>query len=91
LERWCNGWRLSRSEQGRATGGGDEEIDPRKTPKEAVSEKSGSGSGDNGFRGLLEGQFGADGPLGEKGCSVGRKWVYIFNRRKAEKLIPGNT
>ncbi len=39
---------------------------PRKTPKEAVSEKSGSGSGDNRFRGLLEGRFGADKPLGEK-------------------------
>jgi len=38
---------------------------PGKTPKEAVSEKSGSSSGDNGFRGLLEGRFGADGPLGE--------------------------
>jgi len=39
---------------------------PGKTPKEAVSEKSGSRSGDNGFRGLLEGRFGADNPLGEK-------------------------
>ena len=31
-EQWWNGWRLSRSEQGRATGCGDEEIDPRKDP-----------------------------------------------------------
>ena len=23
-------------------------------------------------------------------CSVGRKWVYIFNRRRAKKLIPDN-
>jgi hypothetical protein len=50
-----------------------------------VSEKSGSGSGDNGFRGLLEGRFGAD---DQELCSVGRKWLYIFNRRKDKKLIP---
>jgi len=39
---------------------------PGKTPKGAVFEKSGSGSGDNRFRGLLEGRFGADAALGEK-------------------------
>ena len=30
-------------------------------------------------------------PSEKKLCSVGRKWVYIFNRRKAKKLIPDNT
>ena len=44
----------------------------RKTPKEEVFEESGSGSGDNGFRGLLDGRFGADDPLGEK---IGRGWT----------------
>ena len=39
---------------------------PGKTPKEVVSGKSGSISGDSGFPGLLEGRFGADNPLGEK-------------------------
>ena len=33
---------------------------PGKTPKEAVSEKFGSGSGDGGLRGFLDGRFGAD-------------------------------
>jgi len=33
---------------------------PGKTPKEALSEKSGSRSGENGFAGLLDGQFGTD-------------------------------
>lgn len=28
--------------------------------------------------------------LERKGGSVGRKWVYIFNRRNGKKLIPGN-
>jgi hypothetical protein len=64
---------------------------PGKTPKEGVSEKSGSGSGDSGLRGLLDGRFGADHPLGEKMCSVARKWVYTFNRRMAKKLIPANS
>jgi hypothetical protein len=27
--------------------------------------------------------------LERKGGSVGRKWVYIFNRRNGKKLIPG--
>ena len=36
-----------------------------KTPKEVVFEKSGFISGDHGFRGLLEGRFGADHPLRE--------------------------
>ena len=63
---------------------------PGKTPKEAVSEKSGSISGENGFRGLLEGRFGGNDTLGEKKlCSVGRKRVYNFNRREVKKLIPG--
>ena len=31
---------------------------------------------------------GADDPLGKKLCSVGRKWRYIFNRRKTQNLIP---
>ena len=62
-----------------------------KTPQEAVSEKSGSRSGDSGFRGLLEGRFGADGPLGEELCSGGRKWAYTLNRRKVNKLIPAYT
>ena len=31
-----------------------------------MSEKSGSSSGGNGFRGPLEGRFGADDPLGER-------------------------
>ena len=61
---------------------------PGKTPKEAVSERSGSSRGDNGFRGLREGRFGADDPPGEKLCSVGRKGEYIFNRRKTKNLIP---
>jgi hypothetical protein len=61
---------------------------PGKTPKIAVSEKSGSGSGDSGLRGLLDGRFAADQPLGERMCSVGRKWVYIINRREDKKLIP---
>jgi hypothetical protein len=61
---------------------------PGKTPKEAVSEKSGSGSGDNGFRGFRDGRFGANHPPGGKMCTVGRKRVYIFNRRMAKKLIP---
>jgi len=61
---------------------------PGKTTKEAVSEKSRSGSGDSGLPGLLDGRFGADHPVGEEMCSVGRKWVYIFNRRMAKKLIP---
>jgi hypothetical protein len=61
---------------------------PAKTPKEAVSEESGSGSGDSGLRGLRDGGFGADHPLGERMCSVGRNWVYAFNRRMAKKLIP---
>lgn len=61
---------------------------PGKTPQEAVFEKSSSNSGDNGFRGLREGRFGADDPCGEKIVLVGRKWVYIFNRRNAQKLIP---
>jgi len=61
---------------------------PGKTPKEAVFEKSGSGSGDSGLRGFLDGRFGADHPPGEKMCLVGRKWVYLFNRRMAKKLIP---
>ena len=64
---------------------------PGKTPQEAVSEKPGSSSGDNGFRGLLEGRFGADDSVGEKIVLAGRKWVYIFNRRKAKKLIPVTT
>jgi hypothetical protein len=33
---------------------------PGKPPKEALSEKSGFSNGDYGFRGLLEGRFGAD-------------------------------
>jgi len=31
--RWCSGWRLSRSPQGRAAGCGDPGIDPRKGPE----------------------------------------------------------
>lgn len=61
---------------------------PGKTPKEAVSEKSGSGSGDGGWRGFLDGQFGADHPRGEQMCSVGCKWVYTSSRRMVKKLIP---
>ena len=45
---------------------------PGKTTKEAVSEKSGSSSGDNGFRGHLEGRFGADLFLGE---NIGLGWT----------------
>jgi hypothetical protein len=58
---------------------------PGKTLKEAVSGESGSGSGDSGLRGLLVGRFGADHPLGEKVCSVGRKWAYIFTCQMAKK------
>jgi hypothetical protein len=61
---------------------------PGKTPKEAMSEESGSGRGDSGLRGLLDGRFGADHPLGEEMYSVGRKCVYVFNRRMAKKSIP---
>ena len=57
--------------------------DPKNPECEEVSEKSGSSSGDNGFRGLLKGRFRANDALGEKECSVGRQWVYIFNRRSA--------
>jgi hypothetical protein len=60
---------------------------PGKTPKEAASEESGSGSGDSGFRGLLEGRFGADDPLEKKMCLLGPNWMYIFKCRKAKKLI----
>ena len=58
-----------------------------KPPQAAVCEPSGSGSGDSGFRGLLEERFGADDPIGKDWCSVGHKWGYIFDRRKAKKLI----
>lgn len=61
---------------------------PGKTSKIAVSEESGSGSGDSGLRGLLNGRFAADHPLGESMCSVGRKWVYVINRREDKELIP---
>jgi len=62
VEQWCNGWRFSRSQQDRAAGCGEapKKSIPGKTPKGAVSEKSGSRSGENGFAGLPEGQFGAD-------------------------------
>jgi hypothetical protein len=50
---------------GQSRGCGDEEIDSSNTPREAVSEKVGFRSGDNGFRGFLEGRFGADDRLGE--------------------------
>jgi hypothetical protein len=50
---------------------------PGKTPQEVVSEKSGSGSGDNGLRGLLEGWFGADHPLGEK-LVLGRSEMDVY-------------
>jgi hypothetical protein len=61
---------------------------PGKTPKEAVSEKYGSSSGDNGFRGLREGRFGADDPLGEEIVLGWTRMGVFFNRRKAKKLIP---
>jgi hypothetical protein len=51
---------------------------PGKTPKEAVPEKSGSSSGDNGFRGLLEWRFGADDAPGEKKCARSDAHGYIF-------------
>jgi hypothetical protein len=62
LEQWYNGWRLSRSQLDRAAGCGEapKKSIPGKTPKGAVSEKSGSRSGENGFAGLLDRQFGAD-------------------------------
>jgi hypothetical protein len=62
LEQWCNGWRLSPFQQGRAAGCGEatKKSIPGKTPKGVVSEKSGSRSGEKGFAGLLDGQFGAD-------------------------------
>ena len=60
---------------------------PGKTPKEAVSEESGASSGDNGFRGLLEGRFGADDPSEEK-VLFGRKWVVYFHPMEGQKLIP---
>jgi len=50
---------------------------PGKTPKEALSEKSGSSSGDNGFRGLREGRFGADDPPGNN----------VFGVYKSEQTI----
>jgi len=33
-------------------------------------------------------RFEIDGRRGKKWCSAGRKWVYIFNRRKGKRLIP---
>ena len=59
-----------------------------KTPQEAVSEKSGSGSGDNGFRGVLEGGSEPMTLSEKKMCPVGSKWVYICSLQKAKKLIP---
>jgi len=63
---------------------------PGKTSKEAVSEKSGSSSGDNRFWGLPKGRFGAYDPLGEKFVLGWTQWAYILNCRKAEKLIPAH-
>jgi hypothetical protein len=54
----------------------------------AVSEESGFRSGGHGLRGFGEGRFGADDVLGEKACSLGPQWVYIFTCRKAKTLIP---
>jgi hypothetical protein len=50
---------------------------PGKNPKEAVSEKCGSSSGGNGFRGLREGRFGADDPPGKN----------VFGVYKSEQTI----
>ncbi len=43
------------------------------------------------FQGTPKGTLGADGPLGETLYSLGRRCVYIFNRRKAKKEIPDRT
>ncbi len=61
---------------------------PGKTPKAAVYEKSGSGSGENGVAGLLEGQFGADHPLGEKIVLGWMQMGVYFYAPEGQKLIP---
>ena len=45
----------------------------------AVSEKSGSSASGNPFRGLLEGQVGADDPLGEKSV-IGWTQMHVYFR-----------
>jgi hypothetical protein len=62
LEQWCNEWRLSRSQLNRAASYGEapKKSIPGKTAEGVVSEKSGFRSDENGFAGLLDGQFGAD-------------------------------
>ncbi len=53
-------------------------------------EKSGPSSGVIGLRGLLEGRFGAEEPVGKQIVLGWTQRVYIITHRKAEKLIPGN-
>jgi hypothetical protein len=62
---------------------------PGKTPKGAVSEKSGSNSGDNGFRGLLEGRFGADDPPGEKFVFGWTQTGVFFRQLEGQKVNSG--
>ena len=62
---------------------------PGKTPKEAVSERSGSSRGDNGFRGLLEGRFGADDAPGEKTVLIWTQRGVYFQSSEDQELNSG--
>ena len=55
----------------------------------AVSEKSGSGSGDNGFRGVLEGRFGADDSLGEKNVPGWKQMGVYLQPPEGQKINSG--
>jgi hypothetical protein len=62
---------------------------PGKTPKEAVSDKFGSNTGDNGFRGLREGRFGADDPPGEEIVFGWTQMDVYFQPPKGQKVNSG--
>lgn len=65
-----------------------QESNPGKTPQAAFREKSGSRSGDNGIRGVLEGRSGADNPLGER-IVLGWTHMGVYSGPKEpETLIP---
>ena len=53
-----------------------------------MSEKAGFGCRLDGFRGPRKGRSELMVLSEETLYSVGRRWVYIFNRRKAKKEIP---
>jgi hypothetical protein len=58
-------------------------------PNAAVSEKSGSSSGDNGFRGLLEGRFRANHPLGENFVLRRAQMGVYFQPLEGQKVNSG--